>query len=95
VTNLLSVTDPLGKTTDYTYDSLDRQISVKLPDPDGSGSLDRPETTYQYDAVGNRMSLTDPVDNTTTWAYDDLHLLVSETTSFRRRAATPTTRWAS
>ena len=86
--NLIAVTDPLGNapggtpadhTTTYAFDNLNRLVSETLPDPDGTGSLSVPVTTYTYDAVGNRLTLTDPVSNTTTWAYDLLNRVISET----------------
>jgi RHS repeat-associated protein len=60
-----STTDARGQTTNYTYDSTHGGVlTVTLPDPDGGGSLPRPETAYTYEqktaryfvAVGN----TDP-----------------------------------
>jgi YD repeat-containing protein len=60
MSNLISVTDPLDNTTDYTFDNLYRLIEQTLPDPDGAGSLGRPETSYEYDLVGNLTKLTDP-----------------------------------
>ncbi|XZE36947.1 RHS repeat-associated core domain-containing protein [Pirellulaceae bacterium SH501] len=50
-----------------------------LPDPDASGPLSRPTTTYAYDALGRRTSLTDPESNVTSWSYDSLGRVVSET----------------
>jgi RHS repeat-associated protein len=48
-----SVTDRLGKRTDYTYDPLFPELvqTVKLPDPDPTDSdPQRPETQYSYNA---------------------------------------------
>lgn len=42
---LMSVTDPLGHTTTYTYDSMGRRATVT----DGRGNTSR----YEYDTVGN------------------------------------------
>lgn len=42
---LMSVTDPLGRTTSYTYDSMGRRATVT----DGRGNTSR----YEYDIVGN------------------------------------------
>lgn len=80
---LISVTNPLEEVTTYQYDNLGRLIStsVLLPDPDGAGSLGRPETVTVYDAVGNLLSLTDPdpVGNITSWQCDNLNRKVLET----------------
>lgn len=60
-----------GNHTQYEYDNLNRLI--KKIDAEGG------ETTYSYDANGNRLSLTDPVGNTTAWEYDYLNRLTTET----------------
>jgi RHS repeat-associated protein len=42
--------DAASAPTDYTYDSFDSTLSkVEGPDPDGSGPLPRPTTSYRYD----------------------------------------------
>ena len=51
--DLVSSTDGNGSITTCTYDSLGRKISETLPDPDGSGPLTAPVTSYVYDAAGN------------------------------------------
>ena len=75
--NLQYVTDALGTSlgdpnhsTTYQYDKLGRKTAMLQADPDGSGSLTRPSTTYQYDANGNLLSVTDPRGFTTTYQYD-------------------------
>jgi hypothetical protein len=40
----------------------DGLINTTLPDPDGTVSFDRPETTFEYDTVGNRTQLQAEVD---------------------------------
>ena len=68
-----------ARPSDYAYDLLGRLTSIELPDPDGAGPLARPETTFEYDAAGNRVKLTDPVSNVTTWTYDDLDRVTQST----------------
>ncbi|MBC7770227.1 MAG: RHS repeat-associated core domain-containing protein [Phycisphaerales bacterium] len=47
-----STTDALGNTTDYTYDSAHGGVlTVTSPDPDGGGSLPRPQTRYTYSQI--------------------------------------------
>ena len=52
--NQTSQTDGAGHTTSYTFDPLDRVLSVTDP-------LGR-TTSYSYDAAGNRSGLTDSAD---------------------------------
>ncbi len=54
VSNLTSTTDALGQTATYTYDAMNRVLSMTLPDPDGAGSAHAPVTNFSYDALGNR-----------------------------------------
>ncbi|MGB0767991.1 MAG: RHS repeat-associated core domain-containing protein [Phycisphaeraceae bacterium] len=68
----VSETDPLGRTTNYTYDTTGRLIAVTLPmiDPDGSATgttnTDRPTYAYGYDQYGNQTTITDPIGVSTT-----------------------------
>ncbi|NOX81826.1 MAG: RHS repeat protein, partial [Alphaproteobacteria bacterium] len=46
-----SVTDALGKVTDYTYDATHGGVLTETqPDPDGAGPLARPQTRFAYTA---------------------------------------------
>jgi RHS repeat-associated protein len=69
---LVSVTDPLGRVTTYEYDGLGRKTLVTLPDPDGVGGDDPPETAYSFDAAGNLLTGTDALGNVTEYQYDNL-----------------------
>ncbi len=62
-----TMTDSRGA-TNYTYDNLNRLLSV-----DGPGSNDT--ISYAYDAIGNRLSLTDPDGKVTGYSYDALNRL--------------------
>ena len=69
--DVLTVTDPLGRTTTYHYDNLGRKIEEIDPavlttlDSGGSGSQPiSPTTYYGYDADGNLKYLTDPAGHT-------------------------------
>ncbi len=69
--HLISSTDELGRVTQYQYDSAGRLIQQTDPDPDGSGPLSSPVTTYTYDAAGNLASQTDPLGRVTEYGYND------------------------
>ena len=58
--NLQGMTDANGNETRYRYDEMHRLIEETGPDPDGSGPLTSPITTYTYDAAGRMVSMTDP-----------------------------------
>ncbi|MEI6657129.1 MAG: RHS repeat-associated core domain-containing protein [Planctomycetota bacterium] len=52
--------------TTYTYqDALGRKRKERQADPDGTGPVDRPVTSFEYDADGNLKSVTDPRGFTT------------------------------
>ncbi|MCC7084413.1 MAG: RHS repeat protein, partial [Pirellulales bacterium] len=65
-----TMTDGLGRHTDYTYDNLDRLFTQTDPDPDGNGPLSRPVTQFRYDAVGNQIAVTDPLGRVTESVFD-------------------------
>ncbi len=61
VGNLASTTDPMGRTSHYTYDLLNRQTSVSTPFG---------QTIRTYDAVGNVLTITTPTGAVTTMTYN-------------------------
>ncbi|MDR3663132.1 MAG: hypothetical protein P4L86_22575, partial [Mycobacterium sp.] len=70
--NLTSITDPLGKTTSFSYNAFGDPTSVT--DPLGNTTL------LQYDANGNLMSSTGPDGVTTTATYNASGQVLTETT---------------
>jgi YD repeat-containing protein len=66
-----SVTDPLGHTTAFNYDTDRRLQSVT----DALGG----RTTYTHDAAGNVTSVTDALGHTTTFTHDGLRRVLTET----------------
>ncbi len=62
--NIVSNTDEVGRTTNYSYDAIDRQTAIT----DALGHA----TTYTYDAVGNRLQVADALGQTTKYVYDSL-----------------------
>ena len=62
VGNLLSIIDREGNTTTYTYDAINRRITMTDAQP--------ATTQYQYDNVGNLLKLTDANLHATSYTYD-------------------------
>jgi YD repeat-containing protein len=78
--DLMAVTDPNGRVTNYTYDAAGDPASVT--DPMGD------KTTYTYDTLGRRQTLVSPRGNaaganpaqyTTSYGYDNASHLLSST----------------
>ena len=83
--NVVAVTDPLGRTTQYVYNNQGEKTEQIAPDPDDytadggtNGLAAAPITYYGYDAAGNLAYVTDalgsgPADpaHTTWYFYDD------------------------
>jgi YD repeat-containing protein len=66
-----SVTDPLGHTTTYLYDT--RRNLIATVDPLGN------RTSYAYDSSRNLISVQDPLGHTTSYAYDAMGRLIKQT----------------
>jgi YD repeat-containing protein len=78
--DVLTVTDPDGNATSFTYDNLGRKASeIDALVDNGHGTNAHPTTTYGYDAAGNLVQVTDPLGNITTTAYDALGRVTSVT----------------
>ena len=77
-TNLItSETDPLGRTTAFTYDGKGNVTSITQM----SGTSSARKTSVTYDPVFSQpTAVTDPLGNTTTYGYDSLGELTSITT---------------
>ena len=63
---------PNGKTVKYTYDGMNRLVSVK--------GIDGATTKYSYDAMGRRIA-TDGAKEDTSYTYDEMGNLISQTTT--------------
>ncbi len=73
--NLLSVTNPRGISTNYTYDANNNLTSVRR----AVGTTDEALTQYTYTTWGGVASLIDPRGNTTTYAYTARHQIQTVT----------------
>ena len=71
--NRTSFLDPLGRTTNFAYDSVGRPTAVTYV---GGGA---PDVAYAYDANGNRTSMSDGT-GTTSYGYDELDRVLTVTT---------------
>jgi uncharacterized delta-60 repeat protein/RHS repeat-associated protein len=82
--SLTSSTDGRGNMTSYTNDVLGRPMSQTQPDPDGSGPLVQPVTTFVYDAANNLLSTslaTSFPQQTVTSAYDKMQQVTKATSA--------------
>jgi len=70
--NLASATDPLGRTTSYNYDLLDRPTRIDRPDSS--------TVRFQYDASGNLTVLTTPVPAENHFDYNGVNRVSGFTT---------------
>jgi RHS repeat-associated protein/uncharacterized repeat protein (TIGR01451 family) len=74
--NLASETDPLGRTTSYSYDNLGlpRSLTRPLPAPTGhapTGSTASNTTSYLYDDFGRLIEIDEPLGRVTKYVYDN------------------------
>ncbi|MCA9159517.1 MAG: RHS repeat protein, partial [Planctomycetales bacterium] len=60
---------PAGITSSFQYDALGRLTSTVEPDPDGTGPLASPTTTYVYGTQGLQ-SIVDPLSHVTSYVRD-------------------------
>ncbi len=66
-----TMTDPLGRVTDYEYDSLGRLVSMTF----ALGTVDEATERFEYDAAGNVTAIINANGNRTAYEYDDLNRL--------------------
>ena len=78
--NLASVTDGLGNTTTFTYDSTFNKIT-SITDPLNNTA------TFTYDGAGNLLTVTDESNQTTRFAYNQLGLMTQITDPLNKRTA--------
>ena len=90
--NVLSVTDALGRTTTFQYDTMNRKVAESDPLPN-SMAVTAPTTTWTYDADGNMLSETDPLGNTTSTSYDGWNRAVSTTDALGNTTTTAYDPW--
>jgi YD repeat-containing protein len=74
--NRTSTTDADGNTTTYTYDALNRLLTLTTPRvTNAAGNTVNYNTSYAYDGVGNRISVIDNNGNRTDTVYNSNNLL--------------------
>lgn len=66
-----TITDPLGRLTDYEYDNLGRLISLIT----AKGTSDEAIERFEYDNAGNRTALIDANGHRTQFGYDNANRL--------------------
>jgi RHS repeat-associated protein len=67
-----TMTDPLGRVTDYDYDARGRLVTVTY----AKGTADEAVMRYEYDLAGNQTAMIDGNGNRTEYEYDALNRLV-------------------
>src|SRR5216117_2335009 len=78
---MISMEDPQGGSTTYTYDTLNRVNTLKNPQ--------RNQFSFAYDALGRRTQLARPNSINTNYQYDSLSQLTRCCISSRRIRAQP------
>ncbi len=84
MSRVTSVTDAIGNVTDVQYNNRGWLSKIIYPDPDGAGSLARPEAPRFYDGVGNMTSEGDAGGNfvgAIPYLYDSDNRKISKGTS--------------
>jgi RHS repeat-associated protein len=87
-----SITDALGRTTQFGYDAVGRRVQTIFPDGtsitasyDAMGNvISRTDqagktTHYEYDALSRLTAVIDPLDHRTEYSYDEVGNLISQT----------------
>ncbi|MDO8297684.1 MAG: RHS repeat-associated core domain-containing protein [Caulobacter sp.] len=78
-----SITDPLGRTTSFTYVASGGGASLMAtatrPDPDGAGALTAPVYSFTYNALGRPLTMTDPTGVVTANSYNAQNFLATTT----------------
>ena len=70
-----TATDPMGRITDYDYDSFGRMMQVTI----AKGTVDEAVQKFEYDAAGNLTAFTDEIGNKTGYTYDARNRVISIT----------------
>lgn len=70
-----TITDPLGRLTQFTYDTFGRNTQITL----AVGTVDEGSLSFTYDAAGNVLTATDPNLNVSSFTWDALNRRTSFT----------------
>ncbi|MEO3928406.1 RHS repeat-associated core domain-containing protein [Micromonosporaceae bacterium B7E4] len=81
-----SVTDPLGRVTQYGYDKYGRLVSETLPPPDDGTAP--PQWTHAYDRIGAPLETVDPTGARALATYNDLGYQITDTVAERTDSGT-------
>src|SRR6266496_4659202 len=75
MSNLTGITDPLNRTTNYSYDDFNRLAKIKYPEATPGAA--RLEENLAYDLAGNLITQTDQATRVTAFCYDNANRLTS------------------
>jgi RHS repeat-associated protein len=80
----LSVTDPLGRRTEYTYDSSGNTVGITY----AAGTANALTASFTYEPVFNRLAtVSDPLNHTTSFSYDSKGSLIGMTDPLGHQSA--------